>query len=457
MRVRTYGFPGCFTRPPGTSTRHHPHEPTASKPVVPGDAATHLSLARKRAARDAASKTTRRRTTRGPAPRGPRASLRWWRGLTPQWPRSLRFGHRVSTQSNSRLRFSQGLPRHLPARSEKKLRGGVAHTRPSTFAKPVRRRLSTLPQWVYGQSRALSSAHRAPVLARSAPAGEAVAPPRPRGPLRKPPPRDPRNRPSPRRQRARRDRRARRQVLRRHQRRRCCCCPNSSCSPPPARRSCPSPPTRCFWGWTFALGFVVLLFIHEMGHVIQLRREGIKASAPMFIPFLGAHDHRQVARRQRARRGARRARRADPRHRRLPPSASASARPPTATCSARSPTSASSSTSSTCCPSCRSTADARWPRWRRGCGSSASPPSSRCCSSSPTRSSSSSCSSAASRRGAAGRSASRARSSRPPTTASRRATACSSAPSTSVSIVVLALGMDAAHILSSGGHSFSSL
>ena len=43
-----------------------------------------------------------------------------------------------------------------------------------------------------------------------------------------------------------------------------------------------------FWGWTFALGFVVLLFVHEMGHVIQLRREGVKASAPMFIPFLGA-------------------------------------------------------------------------------------------------------------------------------------------------------------------------
>jgi Zn-dependent protease len=43
-----------------------------------------------------------------------------------------------------------------------------------------------------------------------------------------------------------------------------------------------------FWGWQFAAGFVVLLFVHEMGHVIQLRREGIKASAPMFIPFLGA-------------------------------------------------------------------------------------------------------------------------------------------------------------------------
>jgi Zn-dependent protease len=42
------------------------------------------------------------------------------------------------------------------------------------------------------------------------------------------------------------------------------------------------------WGWKFAVGFVVLLFVHEMGHVIQLRREGIKASAPLFIPFLGA-------------------------------------------------------------------------------------------------------------------------------------------------------------------------
>jgi Zn-dependent protease len=43
-----------------------------------------------------------------------------------------------------------------------------------------------------------------------------------------------------------------------------------------------------FWGWKFAVGFVLLLLVHELGHVIQLRREGIKASAPMFIPFLGA-------------------------------------------------------------------------------------------------------------------------------------------------------------------------
>jgi Zn-dependent protease len=42
------------------------------------------------------------------------------------------------------------------------------------------------------------------------------------------------------------------------------------------------------FGWPFAAGFVLLLLVHEMGHVIQLRREGIEASAPMFIPFLGA-------------------------------------------------------------------------------------------------------------------------------------------------------------------------
>jgi len=38
----------------------------------------------------------------------------------------------------------------------------------------------------------------------------------------------------------------------------------------------------------FAVGVVVLIWVHEMGHVLQLKREGIKASAPMFIPFLGA-------------------------------------------------------------------------------------------------------------------------------------------------------------------------
>jgi Zn-dependent protease len=38
----------------------------------------------------------------------------------------------------------------------------------------------------------------------------------------------------------------------------------------------------------FAVGIVALIWVHEMGHVLQLKREGIKASAPMFIPFLGA-------------------------------------------------------------------------------------------------------------------------------------------------------------------------
>jgi Zn-dependent protease len=42
------------------------------------------------------------------------------------------------------------------------------------------------------------------------------------------------------------------------------------------------------WGWKFAAGFVGLLFIHEMGHYIQLRREGVKPSGMVFIPFLGA-------------------------------------------------------------------------------------------------------------------------------------------------------------------------
>jgi Zn-dependent protease len=42
------------------------------------------------------------------------------------------------------------------------------------------------------------------------------------------------------------------------------------------------------WGWRFAVGFVFLLLIHELGHVFELRRQGVPASAPLFIPFLGA-------------------------------------------------------------------------------------------------------------------------------------------------------------------------
>lgn len=42
------------------------------------------------------------------------------------------------------------------------------------------------------------------------------------------------------------------------------------------------------WGFPFALGLVLSIYIHEMGHVLALRRYGIPAGAPMFIPGFGA-------------------------------------------------------------------------------------------------------------------------------------------------------------------------
>jgi Zn-dependent protease len=42
------------------------------------------------------------------------------------------------------------------------------------------------------------------------------------------------------------------------------------------------------FGWRFALGLVASIYVHEMGHVVWLRRYGIAATAPMFIPGLGA-------------------------------------------------------------------------------------------------------------------------------------------------------------------------
>ncbi len=42
------------------------------------------------------------------------------------------------------------------------------------------------------------------------------------------------------------------------------------------------------FGWQFAVGFVLLIFVHEMGHVIVLRARGIDAGLPVFLPFLGA-------------------------------------------------------------------------------------------------------------------------------------------------------------------------
>ncbi len=42
------------------------------------------------------------------------------------------------------------------------------------------------------------------------------------------------------------------------------------------------------WGWKFAFGLVLSIYVHEMGHVMALRRLGIPSTAPMFIPGLGA-------------------------------------------------------------------------------------------------------------------------------------------------------------------------
>ena len=42
------------------------------------------------------------------------------------------------------------------------------------------------------------------------------------------------------------------------------------------------------WGWKFALGFVLLLLVHECGHLLAARRVGLKVGAPVFIPFMGA-------------------------------------------------------------------------------------------------------------------------------------------------------------------------
>ncbi|MEP7014786.1 MAG: site-2 protease family protein [Verrucomicrobiota bacterium] len=42
------------------------------------------------------------------------------------------------------------------------------------------------------------------------------------------------------------------------------------------------------WGWKFAVGFVLLMFVHECGHLIVAKKFGLKVTAPVFIPFMGA-------------------------------------------------------------------------------------------------------------------------------------------------------------------------
>jgi Zn-dependent protease len=42
------------------------------------------------------------------------------------------------------------------------------------------------------------------------------------------------------------------------------------------------------YGWRYAVGFIGLLFVHEMGHFIAARQRGLNVGAPTFIPFVGA-------------------------------------------------------------------------------------------------------------------------------------------------------------------------
>lgn len=42
------------------------------------------------------------------------------------------------------------------------------------------------------------------------------------------------------------------------------------------------------FGWPFAAGLVLLIFVHEMGHYVAARQRGLKVGAPTFIPFVGA-------------------------------------------------------------------------------------------------------------------------------------------------------------------------
>jgi Zn-dependent protease len=43
------------------------------------------------------------------------------------------------------------------------------------------------------------------------------------------------------------------------------------------------------WGWKFAIGFVLLILVHELGHFFEARRQGLHATWPTFIPFFGAY------------------------------------------------------------------------------------------------------------------------------------------------------------------------
>jgi hypothetical protein len=133
------------------------------------------------------------------------------------------------------------------------------------------------------------------------------------------------------------------------------------------------------FGWPLAAGLVVSIYIHEMGHVAALHRAGVPASAPLFIPGLGAivrlRQHIQDASVNAMIGLAGRCGASAPRWRRGPPTWR-----PVSRCGAPSPISARISTCSTSSRSGSSTARAGWTRSTGG-----SAPSSWSSSRSPSR------------------------------------------------------------------------
>ena len=256
MRVRTYGFPGCFTRPPGTSTRHHPHEPTTSKPVVPEDVAA-LQSSRKSRGRQRRKKRRGPGPLEEPAPVGPKAFLCWWRGLTPQWPRSLRLGSASGFKVARPTRRMQPPREQLLRTFQKKVRAKIAHR----AGRPARRALAADSSATWRAIRSLGGAYRCchnGVMDSGDVSLHPPGPALPGAPLPAPaarPSENPFGEPAAARARAEpaqaHRQRARRRSPRsspsssRRSKAGCCCCRNSSCSRPRARRSCRSPPTAC--------------------------------------------------------------------------------------------------------------------------------------------------------------------------------------------------------------------
>jgi Zn-dependent protease len=49
-----------------------------------------------------------------------------------------------------------------------------------------------------------------------------------------------------------------------------------------------------FGDWRFGLGFVLLILVHELGHVFEARRQGLRVTLPTFIPGFGAYVRHEL-------------------------------------------------------------------------------------------------------------------------------------------------------------------